>query len=151
MKNGDRLLTRLMARTTFEPNSGCWLWMGFVHPRGYGHMKVGTRNHRVHRLSYHLHTGIDPGSLHVMHSCDVRICINPAHLSLGSNRENIDDKVRKGRHQFGERTPIAVLTEADVLAIRRATGTLREIGQEFGICRDHVFRIRKRLAWRHLD
>lgn len=77
-----------------EPNSGCWLWIGKVAHNGYGIWG----NERAHRKSYRLHKGPIPDGLFVCHTCDVRSCINPDHLWLGTHKENMQDIVNKGRH-----------------------------------------------------
>lgn len=87
---------RLKARTRLDTVKGCWLWTMFLMPTGYTQISFRGKQWRCHRLMYLVTKG-DPGKLHVMHSCDVRHCINPDHLSLGTNEENIHDAIRKGR------------------------------------------------------
>lgn len=137
-------------RTTVTP--GCWLWTGVVDRCGYG--KLG--HELAHRISWRLHKGaISSSKTYVCHSCDTPACVNPAHLFLGSQRENMADMRLKGRasRRPGEANPRATLTDDQVLAIRtkRAEGQhLKRIAAEFGTTISTVFNIAKRNTWRHL-
>ena len=87
---------RLDYYTYPEPNTGCWLWGG-ASARGYGYLKAKGKIHRVHRLSWERHNGPIPKGLCVLHKCDVTYCLNPGHLFLGTQKDNIHDAVKKGR------------------------------------------------------
>lgn len=96
-------LARFESKYVGEPNSGCWLWDGAVEVGGYGVMKVGKkaddsyRQERAHRLAYEHFVGPIPAGMLVCHRCDVRCCVNPAHLFVGTHQANMDDMYRKGR------------------------------------------------------
>lgn len=81
----------------------CWLWLGNKGHDGYGLITLNGKLFRAHRVAFQAATGIEPGELHVLHTCDVRSCINPKHLWLGTNQDNVDDKVRKNRQSKGEK------------------------------------------------
>jgi hypothetical protein len=107
-----------------EPNA-CWLWTGPVGNHGYGVMRGSRRMRRfevlTHRMSWWIATGKDPGVMSVLHRCDVRLCVNPSHLFLGTQRDNMQDMWRKGRGnpQRGERSSNARLTWELVERLRR--------------------------------
>jgi hypothetical protein len=134
-----------MAKVYPEPNSGCWLWDGAIHRTGYGvfGLTAQKRTAAAHRVSYELHVGPIPAGMVVCHKCDVRSCVNPAHLFAGSQTENLLDMVAKGRHhdQRGSRNHAAKLTDSIVREIRdlRARGdTYQAIASRYGVSRSCV-------------
>lgn len=110
---------RFWAKVGMQPKDQCWPWRGSRAKRyGYGELSVRRNNIRTgppgkaHRISYELHFGpIAPG-LKVLHTCDEPACVNPAHLKLGTQLDNIADMVAKGRHNpRGLRFPKGMLTK----------------------------------------
>jgi hypothetical protein len=90
---------RLLAGLSPEPNSGCWLWTGYIRPHNaYGAIWAEGRSQQVHRLAYALFKGPIPDNLCVLHKCDTRLCANPDHLFLGTQTDNMRDCWLKGRH-----------------------------------------------------
>jgi hypothetical protein len=98
------LRTRLEALSIPEPNTGCWLWTSGVNkPAGYGILTVEGRCVTAHRAAYEAFCGPIPTGLCVCHRCDVKLCINPEHLFLGTVQDNQTDKARKGRGRSSKR------------------------------------------------
>ncbi len=109
------------------PNGDCWVWIGRKDPSGYGITPFGRDNNipgrkgaqRAHRIAYELKVDKNlPTKDILMHSCDNRACVNPAHLSPGTQGDNVFDMVAKGRHMKGEEVPTAVLTTEQVEQIK---------------------------------
>src|ERR1700743_415846 len=82
---------------TPEPNSGCWLWLRAFEPGAYGKIQIKGKCVGAHRMSWQVHKGPIPEGKLVLHKCDVRLCVNPDHLFLGSYFDNTMDAITKGR------------------------------------------------------
>ena len=78
--------------------SGCWLWIGVKNKKGYGQYSINDRPGLAHRKSWTIFKGEIPNKLFVCHKCDVTSCVNPEHLFLGTNKDNMKDMATKGRH-----------------------------------------------------
>ncbi len=144
---------RFATKFTPEPFSGCWLWTAGVSGDGYGAIKRNGRQERAHRLAWEMLHGPIPAGLLVLHQCDVPLCVNPAHLFLGTAKDNYADSKQKGRNtsHTGENNGSAKLIAAQVRQIRSATGSQRGIATKFGISQERVWAIKRGIAWRHLS
>jgi len=105
---------------------------------------------KAHRVSYGIFVGEIPEGLHVLHSCDRKICVQPAHLSLGTIPENNKQAHERGLAAIGERHGGAKLTESDVAHVRGSTLTNEELGKVFGVSQSLISRVRSRKLWKHV-
>ena len=136
---------------------GCWVWQKAA-TKGYGVITWKCTWWQAHRFSYWAFSGTHPKKMHVLHSCDNPMCVNPGHLRLGTNAENMSEKVAKGRHSRGESSGNALLREQEVSAIRkmyrRPVGTKRGLGlflaRWFSVSHSLVTEIKQGRAWRHV-
>ncbi len=96
-----KLFDRFMDKVHTIPETACWWWVGAALPAGYGLTRVSGEKWLAHRLSYMIHTGYHPAGYVVMHTCDNPCCVNPHHLRLGSQQDNISDMIAKGRAHHG--------------------------------------------------
>ena len=130
--------------------SGCWEWIaGLRH--GYGLIWDGNPV-GAHRVSFRLHRGSIPDGLCVLHHCDKRPCVNPAHLFLGTKADNATDRDKKGRlgpHK-GVFNGNAKLTDAQVLEIRASGRTPHSLAKQFGVTHIHIYSIFNRKTWKHI-
>jgi len=139
------------------PEAGCWAWIAHVDPSGYGKFKINGEMKLAHRVSYELYTGTIPDGMFVLHKCDNRICVNPAHLFLGTHQDNMDDMKNKGRssresRNKGSSNGRAKLTESDVSEIRKryedGCATQHELSVQYGVSRSTVSYICSGQRWK---
>lgn len=131
-------------------STGCLEFSKDIKPAGYGHIWTGSRSVRANRAAWILFHGPIPPGLLVCHVCDNRRCIEPSHLFLGTNDENMADMVAKGRAPMGSRNGLAKLTEADVIAIYTMPGNTKAIAERFGVSNTNVRDIRSGYIWGHV-
>lgn len=135
----------------------CWLWTGKLDQDGYGRIWSGDYQQkmlRAPRASWMLHRGLIPDGLHVLHRCDNPQCVNPAHLFLGTIKDNNIDMTRKGRNIFQHRNPVKKLTDQQIRSIRsqRSKGKLlRELSKAFGVTEGTISRIVHRVRRPRVD
>lgn len=130
----------------------CWEWMAGKLPAGYGRFA----NDLAHRYSYREFVGEIPTGVSVLHKCDNPSCVNPDHLFLGTQQDNLKDMRDKGKQVRGERQGMSKLTEKQVVEIRRrykrysrkdGSGVL---AKEYGVCLTQIYRVVSREHWRHV-
>lgn len=124
----------------------CWLWTAASPSSPYGRMRVGNRCISPHRFSYFIHFGSMPSGL-VLHKCDVMACVNPDHLFVGTQADNMADKKSKNRQVRGSDAARSRLRSDQVLAIRAATGSQRGIARRFGVTQSAVWNIKNGRSW----
>lgn len=144
--------------------SKCWPWTGYVGKQGYGRLKYRGSVTTAHRLAFTLVNGAIPVAAHkgdvvVMHACDNRVCCNPAHLSIGTNTENVRDAATKGSYKpapgsrRGSRNSFSKLTEAQVAEIKALLRDGRPraaLAARFGVGYQAISAIASGRNWEHV-
>lgn len=147
----------------------CWQWTGCIAGFGYGQFRVDRRTREyAHRKSYRMARGDIPDGMRVLHACDNPACVNPDHLFLGTEQDNMRDRQNKGRtasgdrsgartkpgrRARGERAGLAKLTEGQVREIRQARDrgeTLERLAGRYGVRNQTIHAIVKRHTWNHV-
>lgn len=132
-----------------EPMSGCWLWTAATSPKGYGHFRAenGDVIH-AHRWAYANYVSSIPHGQHVLHKCDNPACVNPSHLFVGTNADNVADKVKKKRQARGQTMPNAKITDTIADEIRKSNESSRALAARYGISHTTVVKVRNNVYWR---
>lgn len=140
---------RLFSKTALASN-GCIEWHGCANQKGYGMMVYKGRIHAAHRVSWQLHFGEIAEGLLVLHHCDNPCCVNPDHLFLGTNQDNMDDMKSKGRQRTprGEESKRSKLTWAAVREIRASSAGLRALARRFKVTEQTIWWVRSGRGWK---
>jgi HNH endonuclease len=144
------MLKRFERKYIPEPNSGCWLWTGVLHEGGYGEFREAGSRIRAHVWAYKTFVGSIPVGLFVLHKCDVRSCVNPEHLYVGTKRQNTADAIARDRFPRGENHSATTLNESQIVAIRKDLRKQRDIAADYGVQQMTISNIKRRVTWRHV-
>ena len=146
-----------LARYSRLQESGCIEWIGALTKQGYGKFQISGRTLGAHRIAWEAHNASAiPGGMQVCHTCDNRKCVNPAHLFIGTGKDNMQDCISKGRNTptIGEIHGMAKLTDQDIRGIRErlAVGeTYPQVAAQFGVSKTTIWRIANRQSWAHVE
>lgn len=149
----ERDIKRFWSNIDMRTPNECWVWLRATDKDGYGWIGIKYRMVRTHRFAYYLHTGKDPLLLQVMHSCDNPPCCNPSHLTLGTNRDNVNDMARKHRLLIGEKNHSAKLNKSKVVLIRTlfASGiSISQLARDFSVDRKTLRQAATGATWKHV-
>lgn len=137
------------------PNGDCWVFTGALHKFGYGMInKSGAKASDIttaHAFSWELENGRILDGQFVLHKCDHPACCRPDHLFLGTQQENVDDMIDKGRQLVGEDAGMAKLTEKEVREILADSRSSYELAPLYGVCPQNIRLIRAGKRWTHLS
>lgn len=144
-----------------ENQNGCWVWMGSKNKQGYGSMRIGRETILAHRASWEMHNGPIPegygyhGTV-VMHKCDNPSCINPNHLMIGTQSDNMKDMSKKGRNVKGkDARQISVLNNQQVSEIKsmlqNTNTSIRSIAKIYNVSHNTIWLIKQGRLWRYVE
>lgn len=129
----------------------CWLWLGDINGNGYGRLQYMNKRMLAHRVSYLLHYGKFNKNMYICHKCDNPKCVNPDHLFLGTQKDNMSDCSNKKRHTYGEKVKSAVLKKEDILEIRKLYSskkiTQQKLSDIYNVSRGHIGLIIQGKRW----
>ena len=140
----ERNITRI-------PESGCWIWMSTIEKSGYGRVCSGKKPFYAHRVSYEQKHGPIPSGMMALHHCDVRCCVNPDHIFVGTQQNNMTDKVSKNRQARGIKHGNAKLTEDQVREIKSSSETSIKLAAKFNYSSSMIRAIKNGYSWKHLE
>ena len=130
----------------------CWEWKAYKNTLGYGRLRSNKKDYGAHRYSWLIHFGAIPPGLSVLHRCDNRGCVNPAHLFLGTQSDNMRDMVQKKRRIYqGSHNANSKLTDAEVLEIRNNfNNNYAELSAVYSVTKANIRHIVSRKHWGHI-
>lgn len=131
----------------------CWPWTGAKRQNGYGHKGWRGKQYLAHRWMYERRVGPIPEGMVVCHACDNKWCVNPAHLFVGTQKDNVRDMYAKNRQadRKGEKCGTSKLTEKEVLEIRAASDAKNvALAKQYGVSASLISQIRNRKTWTHI-
>ena len=141
-----RYPTRFLEKFMPEPNSGCWLWLAAVNSKGYGCYPYEGATRLAHRICWIYTYGAIPDGLCVLHKCDNPGCVNPEHLFLGTQGDNMRDMGRKGRSNtpvlHGENNGRCKVSFETICAIRLETADDAGVARKYELSRSYVNHLR---------
>ena len=147
---------RFAEKYKVDPDTDCWIWTASAHPTGYGWIRARGKAARAHRVSWELHRGTIPKGMCICHRCDRPSCVNPDHLFIGTQADNMRDRNSKGRWRSGcrdirgSKNGQSKLTEENVLFIRKKTMKQKDYANIFGVDPTLISQVQARKIWRHL-
>lgn len=145
-ENSRPLADRFWAKVDRRGPGDCWQWTGAKTHGGYGVIGIGHAHLlRAPRVSYEMHIGPIPPGMVIRHKCDNPPCVNPAHLEVGTLRDNTHDAVSRGRSRGSARK----ITDEQFIAIRESAGTVRAAAATFGVSSGFVSMVRNGRRQRH--
>ena len=130
-----------------EKTDQCWNWKGTI-TKGYGSFWKENNNRPAHRIAYELWKGPIPEGNVVRHSCFNTLCVNPNHLSVGTQKENIEDSVKAGRHQHNETHWSSIKFNDDqIKAIKSSLKSQRQLAREYNVSQTTISKIIRDIHW----
>lgn len=149
-----RIAESFWSKVQSQESHECWDWTGSVfQATGYGQFASGRRyglSSNASRAAWMLAHGPIPSGLYVCHKCDNKLCCNPEHLFLGTQQDNMDDLVAKGRQCKGESHGKSRLTQTQVEEILKDSRKGKAVAKEYGISEGHLSYIKSRRKWSHI-
>jgi len=148
MGRKQQTLQSLLQRT--EEVDGCRLWLGCKDKDGYGITSVKGKKCPAHRAAFILAKSLEQCQLNVLHLCHHRACINPAHLYLGTQHQNVQDQKTEGTFVYGSKNGMALLHEDDVKHIKTSFFSIRALAKYYGVSYHTIWDIRRGRSWRQV-
>jgi hypothetical protein len=146
---------RFWRKVNKNGENGCWIWTGLKMTSGYGIFGINKSCIGAHRYSWELHYGKIPDGMSVLHICDIKLCVNPKHLFIGTQADNMRDMANKNRNESvrGENNHMHKLTVNLVRAIRsmqRIRGFRKLLSIKYGLSYTTISNVINHKSWKHV-
>lgn len=150
---GLTIQERFWIKVRIGTEAACWPWKS-AKRNEYGRCRFLKRKlTTAPRVAYELTHGPIPEGMHVCHRCDFRPCCNPAHLFLGTAKQNLDDAIKKGRMAIGHRHGNAKLADAqvkDILKLCKNGTPQSQLARQYGVSQSIISDINRGVSWKHI-
>jgi hypothetical protein len=143
----EKVILRFWSNIEVNGKDDCWPWLSYLTSQGYARFRYLQKHYLASRVMFYLIYGVDPGELSACHECNNPVCVNPNHLYLGTQSENLKQAYQDGRKY---RRNFAKLTEVEVLHIRDRLDereVASKLATEFGVDRGTIYSIKSRQSW----
>lgn len=147
-KYNEKFLERFWSKVSKGGPDECWMWIGSNN--AYGRIHFEYKILEAHRVSWEIHKGPIPEGMFILHSCDKRSCVNPEHLFLGMQLNNIRDCITKGRNSRGEKNKSSKLTEKAVLEIRASCVPYAILAERYHVSKSTISFAKRYVTWKHV-
>ena len=151
-KDYKELMQEKIKKKTTIDAKGCWIWKGSKHRQGYGNIRFNQKYGLAHRVAWEVFKGKIPEDLKVCHKCDVTSCCNPDHLFLGSQKENVQDGIVKGRYshrKIGKRRNKLCFSQVQEIKMLSENGMSRkELEKKFSVGQTCIHKILSGTSWK---
>lgn len=123
-----------------EKTKACWNWIGAQTKDGYGNLTYNKKTWRAHRFSWFLQYNENP-ILQVLHCCDNRLCVNPEHLFLGTNDDNIQDKIQKQRQRSGFKSTLTFIQVKKIRTLYKKGTSITHLALRYNVSKSSIWYI----------
>ena len=151
MEIDQKLIARFFSKV--EKTEGCWLWTSYRNKMGYGKFTIGRKIYYSHRISWEIENGDIPRRTSVCHHCDNTSCVNPNHLFIGTQSDNLKDSSMKGRTSRGQHRPLSKITDEVASKIRseHAFGALQiHLCDKYHLSKTTIHNLVNRKTYKHI-
>lgn len=158
INHSDKIINRFRSKIDIPENyiDECWIWLDYKDKNGYGQFSICGKKFRSNRFMYELYYGIIPNKLMVLHTCDNCSCVNPYHLELGNNQDNMNDMVKRERSLKGSKHFNHILEENQVIEIfegifNKKLTTVQQISSLYLVKIHTIYKILDGHTWTHIS
>jgi hypothetical protein len=150
MKYTTKNILRFWKKVDKKSDEECWNWLGACG--NYGHLTVQNKQISSHRFSYLINVGDIPDGMFICHKCDNHFCVNPNHLFIGTQKDNMQDKINKNRGAdlAGTSNGKHKLTDNEVMEIRNSSLSNRKLAKLYNVSYSLIGGIKRKERWKHL-